>query len=66
VEPGAARELGMALVDDPRAKDSVRSAAADAAMQAAPRHVFLPGAPLEQAHANDALVTKGALRMDGP
>jgi hypothetical protein len=59
VEPTAPRQLRMALVDDLRAKGSVRSAAVEAAMRAVPRHVFLPGAPLEQAHTNDALVTKG-------
>jgi protein-L-isoaspartate(D-aspartate) O-methyltransferase len=50
----------MALVDELRAKGSVRSAAVEAAMRTVPRHVFLPGVPLERAYANDAVVTKSA------
>lgn len=59
-EEAAARKLRMALVDDLRGKGSVRSAAVEAAMRAVPRHVFLPGVPLERAYANDVVVAKSA------
>ncbi len=50
----------MALVDELCAAGSVRSAAVEAALRAVPRHLFLPEVPLEEAYANDAVVTKTA------
>src|ERR1700678_3041592 len=59
-EDPAARELRMALVDELCSRGTVRSAEIETALRAVPRHLFLPGVSLEQAYANDAVVTKTA------
>ncbi|WP_433513810.1 methyltransferase, FxLD system [Nonomuraea sp. CA-143628] len=47
------------LLDFLRAQKVIHTAAVDAAMTAIPRHLFLPGVPLETAYApDDAVVTK--------
>ena len=51
-------ELVDKLVAQLVAQDAVRSSAVEAAFRAVPRHLFLPGMPLEAAYANDSMVTR--------
>jgi len=46
------------LIDNLRADGSVRSEPVEAALRAVPRHLFVPGAPLLSAYANDVVVAK--------
>lgn len=56
-DTGAAR-LHPELVELLRSQNVIRTAPVDAAMTAVPRHLFLPGVPLETAYApDDAVVT---------
>jgi protein-L-isoaspartate(D-aspartate) O-methyltransferase len=47
-----------ALVDRLKSAGHIRSAAVEAAFRAAPRHLFLPGEPLERVYADEAIVTR--------
>jgi protein-L-isoaspartate(D-aspartate) O-methyltransferase len=53
-----AERLRDALVADLRARDSLRSDPVEAALRAVPRHLFVPGVPLQRAYANDVVLTK--------
>ncbi|MEV4670893.1 methyltransferase, FxLD system [Actinomadura sp. NPDC049382] len=53
-----ATRLRNALVDKLRDEGTVRSERVEAALRAVPRHAFVPGVPLEQAYADDAVYTK--------
>jgi protein-L-isoaspartate(D-aspartate) O-methyltransferase len=46
-----------AMVDSLRSWGGVRTAAVEAAMRAVPRHLFVPGASLEQAYGPESVVT---------
>ncbi len=46
------------LIEQLRADGSVRSEEVAAALRAVPRHLFLPGTPLQAAYANDVVVAK--------
>ncbi|MDF5758821.1 methyltransferase, FxLD system [Spongiactinospora sp. TRM90649] len=46
------------LVDLLRGRNAVRSPAVDSAIRTVPRHLFVPGVPLEDAYANEAVYTK--------
>ncbi|MGQ0775897.1 MAG: methyltransferase, FxLD system, partial [Pseudonocardiales bacterium] len=46
------------LVDLLRDQDTVRTPTVDAALRSVPRHLFLPGVPLEEAYVNEAVYTK--------
>ncbi|MFG2091822.1 methyltransferase, FxLD system [Spirillospora sp. NPDC048824] len=54
----AATSLRNALVDELSDNGTVRSEQVEAALRAVPRHAFVPGVPLEQAYADDAVYTK--------
>jgi protein-L-isoaspartate(D-aspartate) O-methyltransferase len=54
----AAQRHRQLLIDQLRADGSVRSEAVEDALQAVPRHLFLPGTPLPSAYANDVVVAK--------
>lgn len=63
VEPAQADALRARLVDKIIAQraelnNAVLSSEVEAALRAVPRHLFAPGVPLEQAYANDTVVTK--------
>src|SRR5262249_35642587 len=47
-----------ALVDGLRRDGALHSAAVEAAFRAVPRHLFLPGLPLDVIYRDDAIVTK--------
>ncbi|SCG38730.1 methyltransferase, FxLD system [Micromonospora coxensis] len=51
-------ELRTELADRLRAEDIIRTPAIEAAMRHTPRHLFLPGVPLEQAYADGPVYTK--------
>ncbi|MFA1550762.1 methyltransferase, FxLD system [Actinomadura chokoriensis] len=53
-----ATRLRNVLVDELRDGGTVRSERVEAALRAVPRHAFVPGVPLEQAYADDAVYTK--------
>jgi protein-L-isoaspartate(D-aspartate) O-methyltransferase len=53
-----AAALRAALVDRLIADGTIRSARVEAAVRTVPRHVFAPGASLEEAYANNTLPTK--------
>jgi protein-L-isoaspartate(D-aspartate) O-methyltransferase len=50
--------LRGALVDRLRDDGAVREAAVEAALRAVPRHLFVPGVPLDRAYADDVVSTK--------
>ena len=54
----AAKRLRNALVDRLRVQGTVRSERVEAALRAVPRHLFVPGVPLEEAYADDPVYTK--------
>ncbi|HEV3382179.1 MAG TPA: methyltransferase, FxLD system [Trebonia sp.] len=58
-----ADRLRHALVDQLRQAGAVCAPRVEAAMRAVPRHVFVPGAPLRRAYADDVVQTK--LDSDG-
>lgn len=51
-------DLRTQLADRLRAENIIRTPAVEAAMRQTPRHLFLPGVPLEQAYADGAVYTK--------
>jgi protein-L-isoaspartate(D-aspartate) O-methyltransferase len=53
-----AEQLRGALVDKLRDRGTVPTALVEAAFRAVPRHLFLPGVPLEKAYADGPVVTK--------
>jgi protein-L-isoaspartate(D-aspartate) O-methyltransferase len=57
-DAAAADALRPALVDQLRELGAIRTERVADVFRAVTRHVFLPGVPLEVAHANDAVVTK--------
>ncbi|WP_261575476.1 methyltransferase, FxLD system [Frankia gtarii] len=57
-DTAAAMRLRHALIDRLREAGTVRSDAVEAAMRAVPRHLFLPGVPLEEAYADEPVYTK--------
>jgi protein-L-isoaspartate(D-aspartate) O-methyltransferase len=50
--------LRAALVDRLRERATVRTERVEQALRAVPRHLFLPGVPVEQAYADDPVYTK--------
>ena len=52
------RTLRHQMVDALRDRGLVRTPLVEAALRGVPRHLFLPGVPLEQAYADDAIVTR--------
>ncbi|HEY6329464.1 MAG TPA: methyltransferase domain-containing protein [Blastocatellia bacterium] len=50
--------LQKALVDDLIARDCINDARVEAAFRAVPRHLFLPGVPVDQAYKDAAITTK--------
>ncbi|MFI2652514.1 methyltransferase, FxLD system [Micromonospora fulviviridis] len=55
---GDPTELRGELADRLRAENIIRTPAVEAAVRQTPRHLFLPGVPLEQAYADTAVYTK--------
>jgi protein-L-isoaspartate(D-aspartate) O-methyltransferase len=53
-----AARLRAALVAELKARDSLRSGPVEAALREVPRHLFVPGVPLQLAYANDVVATK--------
>lgn len=53
-----AGQLRDALVDQLRDQGTVRTGRVEAALRVVPRHLFVPGVPLEQAYADDPVYTK--------
>jgi protein-L-isoaspartate(D-aspartate) O-methyltransferase len=53
-----AGDLRAQLVAQLRKAGALASAAVRAAMEAVPRHLFLPGVPVDEAYANQAVITK--------
>ncbi|WP_262016027.1 methyltransferase, FxLD system [Micromonospora sp. Mcm103] len=51
-------DLRAALTDALRAENIIRTPGVEAAIRATPRHLFLPGVPLEQAYADAPVYTK--------
>ncbi|MDQ6673550.1 MAG: methyltransferase, FxLD system [Chloroflexota bacterium] len=60
--PEDASLIHRTLIDDLAAAGIVRSPSVEAALRAVPRHLFLPGVPLEEVYRDQAIVTK---RVDG-
>ncbi|MFE7189464.1 hypothetical protein [Kitasatospora sp. NPDC057541] len=54
----SADELRNKLADSLTAKNTIRTPAVLAAIRTVPRHLFVPGVPLAQAYADDAVYTK--------
>ncbi|MFF2657297.1 methyltransferase, FxLD system [Kitasatospora sp. NPDC058032] len=54
----SADELRNKLADSLTAKNTVRTPAIEAAIRTVARHLFVPGVPLAQAYADDAVYTK--------
>jgi protein-L-isoaspartate(D-aspartate) O-methyltransferase len=54
--------IHQALIDELATAGSVHSPAVESALRAVPRHLFLPGVPLEEVYRDRAIVTK---RLDG-
>ncbi len=52
-----AAELRSKLVDELCEWQPFRTAAVEDAMRTVPRHVFLPGVPLEDAYSHDSIIT---------
>jgi len=60
VETAEADRLRDALTDALKAGGSVRTTRVEAALRAVPRHLFIPGTPLNVAYANEVVLTKRA------
>jgi protein-L-isoaspartate(D-aspartate) O-methyltransferase len=58
IHNSAARALHQALVDGLRRKGYLRSGPIEAAFRAVPRHLFVPGAPLQEAYSDQAIAIK--------
>jgi protein-L-isoaspartate(D-aspartate) O-methyltransferase len=56
--PEEPAQLQAALVEKLKAEGSVRSPQVEAAFRAVPRHLFLPGVPLDQVYSDEAIPTK--------
>ncbi|MFD0734780.1 methyltransferase, FxLD system [Planotetraspora mira] len=57
-ENNTAERLRHALVDRLREQGAVRTAGVEAALRAVPRHLFAPTVPLEEAYADEVILTK--------
>src|SRR5262249_52786523 len=55
---GDAAALHQAMVDQLKDAGGIRSPSVEAAFRAVPRHLFLPGVPLDQVYRNEAIATK--------
>ncbi|WP_036391602.1 methyltransferase, FxLD system [Micromonospora chokoriensis] len=53
-----ASDLRTDLIDRLRAEDIIRTSAVEVAMRRTPRHLFLPGVPVQQAYADESVYTK--------
>jgi protein-L-isoaspartate(D-aspartate) O-methyltransferase len=53
-----ATSLNQALVDDLKKRDLIKSPRVEAAFRSVPRHLFLPGVPLEQVYSDRAISAK--------
>ncbi|MGE3285665.1 MAG: methyltransferase domain-containing protein [Pseudonocardia sp.] len=53
-----ATEVRNRLVDDLRAAGRIRTAAVERALRSVPRHLFLPGVPVEAAYADEAVTVQ--------
>src|SRR2546428_12794983 len=63
MESGTAEAVGhQALVDSLKASGCIRTPLVEAAFRAVPRHLFLPGTPLDLVYSDEAIPTK---RFDG-
>jgi protein-L-isoaspartate(D-aspartate) O-methyltransferase len=60
VETAEADRLRHALTDALKAGGSVRTSRIEATLRAVPRHLFIPGTPLNVAYANEVVLTKRA------
>ena len=56
--PSDTAALQQAMVDQLKAAGCIRSPSVEAAFRAVPRHLFLPGVPLDQVYRNEAIATK--------
>jgi protein-L-isoaspartate(D-aspartate) O-methyltransferase len=50
--------LNNTMVDDLKARGLIRSESIEAAFRATPRHLFLPGTPLDQVYSDEPIVTR--------
>jgi len=57
--------LRDALIDELKTRNMLRSEQVETALRAVPRHLFVPGTPLDRAYANDVVLTKRD-RYDAP
>jgi protein-L-isoaspartate(D-aspartate) O-methyltransferase len=57
-EKGDAVALNQALVDELKKKDLIKTARVEAAFREVPRHLFLPGVPLEEVYSDRAISAK--------
>lgn len=53
-----ASDLRTNLIDQLCAEDTIRTSAVEVAMRRTPRHLFLPGVPMQQAYADEPVYTK--------
>lgn len=51
-------DMNARMVEREKAGGSIRSAQVEAAFRAVPRHLFLPGVPLERVYGGDVIVTR--------
>ena len=56
--PSYTAALQQAMVDQLKAAGCVQSPSVEAAFRSVPRHLFLPGVPLDQVYRNEAIATK--------
>lgn len=57
-ESGHAAEMQQGMIDTLVNEGSITNTLVEAAFRAVPRHIFLPGHPLEEVYRNEAIVTK--------
>ena len=56
--PESSDALHQSLVDQMKSNGYIQSASVEAAFRAVPRHLFLPGLPLDEVYRDQAIVTK--------
>ena len=58
VNPSEIMKLHHALVEELKGSGSIQSPEVEAAFRTVPRHLFLPGVPLEKVYSDEAIRTK--------